>query len=89
VKLRWRGALFVAAGDYHHHLGLNVWHSYQGGSVDPRSRGLRGFTLFLPRREWKSAVERLSSAAGVRLEGETAVLTDPFGIQVRLKPVRD
>jgi hypothetical protein len=43
----------------------------------------------LPLREWKSAVERLSSAAGVRLEGETAVLTDPFGIQVRLKPVRD
>jgi catechol 2,3-dioxygenase-like lactoylglutathione lyase family enzyme len=28
------GAAFLAAGDYHHHIGLNIWHS-QGGTPPP------------------------------------------------------
>ena len=31
------GALFVAAGGYHHHIGLNTWHS-AGAAAPPRRR---------------------------------------------------
>ncbi len=89
VKLRWRGALFVAAGDYHHHLGLNVWHSYGGGSLEPGTRGLKAFSIYLEPKAWELAVRRLSDAAEVRRDVGSAVLTDPFGIQVRLKPMRE
>lgn len=87
VKLRWQGALFVAAGDYHHHLGLNVWHSYQAGPLQPGTRGLRGFTIFLPPDSWKGVVDGLSATDLLHLEDGTATVTDPFGIQVRLKPM--
>ena len=42
------GALFVSAGGYHHHLGLNTW---AGEGVPPPpsgSRGLREFEIVLP-----------------------------------------
>jgi len=40
-----RGALFVAAGDYHHHVGLNTWN----GRSDPAGgRGLDWFELVVP-----------------------------------------
>ena len=42
------GALFVAAGGYHHHVGLNIWAS-EGGSPSPSgSRGLVHFELEVP-----------------------------------------
>lgn len=42
---RYPGALFVAAGGYHHHLGLNTWAGV--GALPPPAIavGLRGFTI--------------------------------------------
>ena len=34
VKATYPGAAFIAAGDYHHHIGLNTWES-AGGSPPP------------------------------------------------------
>ncbi|HET9072965.1 MAG TPA: VOC family protein [Solirubrobacteraceae bacterium] len=39
------GALFVAAGGYHHHVGLNVWNSRGGTAPGPGAVGLRWFEL--------------------------------------------
>src|SRR3970040_1587694 len=33
-------AAFVSAGGYHHHIGLNTWHSRGGGPPPPRAAGL-------------------------------------------------
>lgn len=41
------GAWFVAAGGYHHHLGLNVWAS-RGGARAPETLGLLAATVLLP-----------------------------------------
>jgi catechol 2,3-dioxygenase len=38
-------AAFLAAGDYHHHIGLNTWHSLGGGPPPPGSAGLERFTI--------------------------------------------
>ena len=39
------GALFVAAGGYHHHLGLNTWVGVGAPPPPANAAGLRGFTI--------------------------------------------
>jgi catechol 2,3-dioxygenase len=41
------GALFVSAGGYHHHLGLNTWHSRGAAPAAPGSVGLQWYELML------------------------------------------
>jgi len=42
---RYPGALFVAAGEYHHHLGLNVWAGRRAPPPTPGTVGLDHFTI--------------------------------------------
>src|SRR5437763_6143256 len=42
------GALFVSAGGYHHHIGLNTWNSAGGSAPPPGSRGLDWCQVALP-----------------------------------------
>jgi catechol 2,3-dioxygenase len=80
------GALFVAAGGYHHHLGLNTWASAGGPPADPAARGLRDFAIAFPdAAERDRAAGRIADAGHpLRADGADAVATDPFGIGVRL-----
>src|SRR5436190_14948953 len=57
------GALFVSAGGYHHHLGLNTW-AGEGAKPPPEgSRGLRRFEIRLPGADQLAAEgERLREA---------------------------
>ena len=60
-------AAFLAAGDYHHHIGINVWHSRGGGPPPPGSAGLAWFALELPRpRRWPRRPVRCARRAEVR-----------------------
>ena len=34
------GAVFISAGGYHHHIGLNTWHSKDAGPAPIRAAGL-------------------------------------------------
>jgi catechol 2,3-dioxygenase len=80
------GALFVSAGGYHHHIGLNTWNSAGASPPAPDSIGLRSFDVALPdSAELDRTLER-ARAAGVdasRANG-TAILRDPSGNTVRL-----
>ena len=42
------GAGFLGAGGYHHHIGVNTWHSEQAAPPPPGSLGLVNYTLTLP-----------------------------------------
>src|ERR1044071_6360063 len=72
------GALFVAAGGYHHHLGLKTWSSAGGPPVDPTARGLRDFAIrFGDAGERDRATNRLAEAGyALREERDAAVATD-------------
>jgi catechol 2,3-dioxygenase len=75
------GALFVSAGGYHHHIGLNTWHSAGASPPPPGSVGLRSFELELPgTNELQYTLDR-AAAAGVEVERSngSAVLHDPSG----------
>jgi catechol 2,3-dioxygenase len=52
------GALFVAAGGYHHHIGLNVWNT-RGGS--PSKEGTAGLVRFGIRVDSSDTVRALSA----------------------------
>ena len=45
IVRRYPGALFVAAGGYHHHLGLNTWAGVGAPPPPEQAVGLRGFTI--------------------------------------------
>jgi len=58
------GAAFVAAGDYHHHIGLNTWHSLGGSPPPPRSTGLYHVAIRYPTRTaLADALDRLMAAS--------------------------
>jgi catechol 2,3-dioxygenase len=53
-------AAFLAAGDYHHHVGLNTWESAGGTPPPPGHTGLYHVAFVYPdRRELGHAVRRL------------------------------
>jgi catechol 2,3-dioxygenase len=85
------GAAFLAAGGYHHHLGLNVWES-RGGAPPPRgTTGLYHLAILYPTRAALADALRRLVAAGIPLEGaadhgvsEALYLRDPDGNGVEL-----
>jgi catechol 2,3-dioxygenase len=81
-------AAFLSAGGYHHHVGLNVWHSRGAGPPPPGAAGLSWFALELPSREAVGeAVESLRHAGHeTEDDGDGEVLVrDPDGICIRLR----
>jgi catechol 2,3-dioxygenase len=78
-------AAFLAAGDYHHHIGANTWHS-GGGPVEPEDAlGLERVTLALPdQAALLAAVEQLREYGEVQETDGGALVRDPDGILVEL-----
>jgi catechol 2,3-dioxygenase len=74
------GALFVSAGGYHHHIGLNTWHSAGTVPAPAGSVGLRSFTIELPHlRELAAVLGRLEAAGVATTKASGGVLVrDPF-----------
>jgi catechol 2,3-dioxygenase len=80
------GALFVSAGGYHHHVGLNTWAGEGAPSPPPGSRGLRQFEVKLPGPDQLAAEEERLREAGFEpvREGDRVRVTDPAGNRVVL-----
>ena len=86
-------ALFVSAGGYHHHLGMNTWHSRGAGPAPADTVRLRFFTIDLPTEEARRAVVARVEAAGLghtERDGTVAV-QDPWQntILLRVGPAPD
>jgi len=80
-------ALFVSAGGYHHHIGLNTWHSAGAAPPASGSVGLRSFAIDLPDEPDLAAVlARLEAASIPSTPAPGGVLVrDPFGSGVVLR----
>lgn len=74
------GALFVSAGGYHHHLGLNTWQSRGLGPAPAGTAGLRYFTLELPSEEARADILARVREAGLEAApvGEAVTIRDPW-----------
>lgn len=81
----YRGALFVSAAGYHHHVGLNIWAALRP-PAGPDDAGLDEWTLIVPGAPAREALERRLAGAGAGIEHSSGSLaaTDPWGITVRV-----
>ena len=84
-------ALFVSAGGYHHHLGMNTWESRGAGERTP-ALGLGEVTIGLPDSEVQPATDALGAlserlaARGIdrHPDGDELVFLDPWRNRVRV-----
>jgi catechol 2,3-dioxygenase len=84
-------AVFLSAGGYHHHIGLNTWAGRGAPPPAPGTTGLYHFAILFPDRRALAAAVRRVLDHGVRLEGasdhgvsEAIYLRDPDGNGVEL-----
>lgn len=84
-------AAFISAGGYHHHIGLNTWHSKGGPPAPKNSAGLFHTAILYPsRKELAKILQRLMNEdyplTGASDHGvsEALYLDDPDGNGVEL-----
>nr|MDQ3328016.1 VOC family protein [Chloroflexota bacterium] len=82
VMLRLAGqALFISAGGYHHHIGLNTWAGVGAPPPPPGSAGLRAYEIAVPAAAALDEILVCLDRAGVvyQREATSAALRDPWG----------
>ena len=86
VIFKMPSALFISAGRYHHHLGMNIWHSRNAPPAPADSVGLREYTVILPDEAARDQVLARLDNAGVTYErqGADVLLHDPWSNRIRL-----
>jgi catechol 2,3-dioxygenase len=84
-------AVFVSAGGYHHHIGLNTWQSKGGSAAPPGTTGLYHLAILYPTRAALADALRRLICARIPLTGaadhgvsEALYLNDPDGNGVEL-----
>ena len=70
IMQRWgTQAAFIAAGSYHHHIGLNTWETMGGEPPLPGTTGLYHIAILYPSRSSLADALRHVLAAGIQLDG--------------------
>ena len=89
-------AVFLSAGGYHHHIGLNTWQSKGASPAPENSAGLFHLAILYPTRKDLAQVLNQLIAKGVRLDGasdhgvsQALYLRDPDNNGVELYWDRD
>lgn len=79
-------AAFLAAGGYHHHIGINTWESAGVGTAPEGAIALRHATILLPDMAARHAVLGRLQAAGIQAEETAAgpIVRDPSGNRLLL-----
>ncbi len=84
-------AVFLSAGGYHHHIGLNTWNGRGATPPPPGHTGLYHFAILYPSRKELARILRKLFEINYSIEGasdhgvsESVYLTDPDGNGVEL-----
>ena len=96
ITVNWRsmGAAFLSAGGYHHHVGMNTWHSMNGKVHSNDVLGLENFTITVPDissfNRIRSAIRshHFSSEEKQKEQksyGNQLMVSDPDGIQIVIR----
>ncbi len=80
-------ALFFAGEDYHHHVGLNIWHTEGAAPLPADTAGLRFFELVYDSPQSIQTAAETLQTAGISVETteDGVIATDPSGIKILLK----
>ena len=84
-------AVFISAGGYHHHIGLNTWHSKNAPPAPVNTCGLYHTAILYPERKDLAVILKRLTEANYPLTGaadhgvsEALYLNDPDGNGVEL-----
>lgn len=79
-------AMFISAGGYHHHMGLNIWAGQGAPAAPANAAGIDYFTLLLPDSQAVQEVAERVKQAGYPVEEADGILTlkDPWNIGIKL-----
>lgn len=81
-------ALFVSAGGYHHHIGMNTWESMGAGIREDDTYGLGRFEILLnDQKTFKELVKRIKDSKYKTLEimKDSLTLLDPWNNKILIK----
>ena len=86
ITARMSSALFLSAGGYHHHIGLNTWQSRGAGPAPENTVGLQTFVIALPNQDALVEVRARLAAHGIPIheQGNDLIVADPWHNQIRL-----
>ena len=80
------GALFLSAGGYHHHLGVNTWAAGARPAAEDEARLLEWRLVLPDAAEVQAAAESVAAAGfDVAAEDEDRLVSDPWGTRLRLR----
>lgn len=94
ITVNWKqmGAAFLSAGGYHHHIGMNTWHSLNGEGHIQGACGLENLTLAIPYKSFHVLRDRINSQYFPKWQQTTEgidknqfTVSDPDGIQIIVK----
>jgi catechol 2,3-dioxygenase len=96
ITVDWRsmGAAFLSAGGYHHHVGMNTWHSMNGKVHSNDVLGLENFTITVPDissfNRIRSAIQSHHFSPEEKQKeqksyGNQLMVSDPDGIQIVIR----
>ena len=82
------GALFVSAGGYHHHVGMNIWATGRGAPADESSLGMVSFTVSAGSRDafvaLRNRLRHLLNGSANDPSVKTLLVRDPDRIGVEI-----
>ncbi|MEI7027396.1 VOC family protein [Paenibacillus sp. y28] len=80
------GALFISAGGYHHHIGMNLWAGPGAAAAPANSTGLAYYTITVPdKTALQALISRLKDAGHIiTVQNDAHTVKDPWGIEIRL-----
>ena len=84
-------AVFLSAGGYHHHIGLNTWAGEYATPPPPGHTGLYHFAILYPNRKELAKIVRRLYELNYKIDGasdhgvsESIYISDPDGISIEL-----
>jgi catechol 2,3-dioxygenase len=84
-------AVFLSAGGYHHHIGLNTWAGKGAQPAPPGHTGVYHFAILYPSRKELARILKRLYEVNYRIEGasdhgvsESIYITDPDGNGIEL-----
>jgi catechol 2,3-dioxygenase len=76
-------ALFISAGGYHHHIGLNIWAGAGAPEPPPNATGLSYYTMVIPDIE-TYLIHLKNVGISVQEQDGAWFMTDPSGVRIKM-----
>ncbi|MEB7773475.1 VOC family protein [Kurthia gibsonii] len=80
-----RQALFISTGGYHHHIGLNTWHSEGAEALPKDAVGIQSYTVQLPDQDYAVNLKKRFVEQNMEIKEQENIFSiiEPNGIEVK------